>query len=97
MTKDNNWITNKGGRDIEFGVEQMEEFMGMVKTINKFFKLSDDLPITKLRVEWANGFGTEIHAGHAGQSSDECECNHSDRKHIECNCTDCHDIKEGRR
>ena len=65
------WTKGKG-REVSFNEEQMEDWIGLVRHLNHFFMLQDDLPVTKIRVEWANGFGTEIHAGKG--SSYECGC-----------------------
>jgi len=59
MTKDDLW--NRNPRSITLDEKQLEQYNDMVKKMNEFFKLPLDLPIVKIRIEWANGFGTEMH------------------------------------
>lgn len=60
MTKDDLWNRNHP-RSVTLDEKQLEQYNDMVKKMNEFFKLPLDLPVVTIRIEWANGFGAEMH------------------------------------
>ena len=47
-------------REIELNEKEMNDYLALVEHLNSYFKINKDIPVSKIRVEWANGFGTEM-------------------------------------
>ena len=70
--------SKENGRLVEFNETQMDEWRELGSHINRFFKVESDLPVTKIRIEWANGYGVEMHQEQSDCSCSTCESESDD-------------------